>query len=362
MTDMLIIDGSYGEGGGQILRSAVKLAAMSGRTIRIERIRAGRRNPGLAAQHLTAIRAAAALCDARLDGDELESETLTFSPTREVRAGCYAFDVADARPGGSAGSACLVLQTVLMPLALVTGKSEISIRGGTHVAWSPSFDYLKDVWMPALRSLGVQAEVAMEASGWFPVGQGHIEARIQGRRHPPLPGDLRERGELLGISGRAIAANLPAHIPQRMADRARALLSDLQVPVHVRPLRLRADCPGAGLFLTFRYENVACGFSALGSRGKSSEQVAEEAVELAMSHYGSDAALDEHLADQILLPLSVAGGISYFTVERVSLHLETNAWLIERFGTANVAVGRRQDGTGHVAVVPAAVAAAVTEA
>jgi len=353
MTGPLVIDGAHGEGGGQILRCSVAFAAMMGRPVRIENIRAGRRKPGLAAQHVTAIRAAAAVCGAEIAGCELGSGTLAFTPGHPVRAGDYAFDVAEAREGGSAGAACLVLQTVLLPLAMAEGNSRVTVRGGTHMAWSPSFDYLRDVFLPGVRPLGLAATLELEAWGWFPIGKGCVRAAIHGSgprntRHATLV----ERGDLVEITGRAVAANLPAHIPQRMADRARALLGGLEAPVNIVPERVRAACPGAGIFLAARYENANCGFTALGARGKPSEEVAEEAVAALLAHRSTGAALDRHLGDQILAPLAVADGPSTFTVEAVSRHLRTNAWLIDRFGLARITIDVANGGVGRVRVAP----------
>lgn len=353
MTRPLHIDGSHGEGGGQILRTALTFSALFRRPVRIENIRAGRRNPGLAAQHITSIRAAGAICAARIEGDVLGSETLTFAPQLAVQPGTYHFDVAEAREGGSAGATSLVLQTVLLPLALADGESQVTIQGGTHMRWSPPFDYLRDVWLPSLRSIGIDAEVALDAWGWFPIGQGRIRATIHGHKDGWLkPVALEERGALLEVAGRAVAANLPAHIPQRMTDRAGTLLAGLGIPVALEPLRVRAACAGAGIFLTARYENVACGFSALGELGKPAEQVAEETVAALMAHRNGGAALDEHLGDQILAPLAVADGPSRYSADQISGHLETNAWLIQRFGLARVGLERSADGTGLVTVTP----------
>jgi RNA 3'-terminal phosphate cyclase (ATP) len=353
MTGQLVIDGAHGEGGGQILRCSVAFAALLGRPVRIENIRAGRRMPGLAAQHVTAIQAAAAICGADVSGCELGNRTLAFTPRHPVRAGHYAFDVAEAREGGSAGATSLVLQTVLLPLALAEGESQVTVRGGTHMAWSPSFDYLRDVFLPALRPLGVSAALELQAWGWFPVGNGCVHATIHGGglrgvRHATLV----ERGGLAEITGRAVAANLPAHIAQRMADRARALLGGLDAPVNIVPERVRAACPGAGIFLTARYEHVCCGFSALGALGKPSEHVAEEAVSGLLSHRRSGAALDRYLGDQILAPLAVADGASSYTVEDVTRHLRTNAWLIDRFDLARTTIDVADNAVGHISVLP----------
>ena len=355
-SDRLILDGAHGEGGGQILRTSLTLAAITGRAIRIERIRAGRPKPGLAAQHVTAVRAAASLCRATTTGDEAGSTVLEFAPQAAVAPGAYAFDVATARKGGSAGATSLVLQTVLLPLALTEGRSQLSIRGGTHMAWSPPFDYVRDVWLPALAKIGIEATIELRASGWFPIGQGEIGATITGLgtgwRERLNPLILCQRGPLVRITGRALAANLPEHIPRRMADRAMALLDHLGAPLAITPQVLNAACAGAGLFLTAEYEHIHCGFSALGVRGKPAEAVAEEAVQALLAHWTSGAALDLHLADQIIVPLALAAGRSTVSVEQVSRHLETNAWVIERFGLARVHFEQAAAGTGLIAVEP----------
>lgn len=356
MGERLEIDGSYGEGGGQILRTGLCLAALSGRAVRFYDIRAQRRTPGLAAQHLTCVRAAAAICDADLEGDVLGGSQLRFTPRRSVHAGSYRFDVAEAREGGSAGAASLVLQTVLLPLGLGQGASEITIEGGTHNPMSPPFDYLQSVWLPTLARMGVEAEMELEAWGWFPIGRGRIRAKLAGRsggdarRLSPLK--LRRRGDLVAIRGRAVAANLPSHIPARMMNRARSFLSGLPCLFDIRAERVNAACTGAGIFLTAVYENSLAGFSAIGRRGRSSEEVAEEAASALIRHHAAGAALDVHLGDQILLPAALAGGDSVFTVERATRHLRTNAWVINKFGFAETVIEERPDGTGIVTVSP----------
>lgn len=336
----MVIDGSYGEGGGQILRTALALAAITGRTVQIEKIRAGRKNPGLAAQHLTGVRAAAAVCKARVTGDELGSQRLTFEPGGPPQADAYIFDVAEARMGGSAGATTLVLHTILLPLTMAAGHSMVVFRGGTHVAWSPPFDYARDVWLPTLARIGLEASLELVNWGWYPIGQGELQATIKGRGMDtrPSPLTLADRGALRRVWGRAVAANLPSHIPQRMADRARSLLEGAGIKAQVDPLRVRAACAGAGIFLAAEYEHARAGFSALGARGKPSEVVAEEAVTALLAHRDSGAALDEHLADQLVLPLALGGGVSSFTVERISRHLTTNAWVVEQFGLARVEI------------------------
>jgi RNA 3'-terminal phosphate cyclase (ATP) len=363
MAHRLVIDGAHGEGGGQILRTALTLAAVCGRPIRLEHIRAGRAKPGLAAQHVTAVRAAAALCRAEVSGDEIGSDRLDFAPQAPAAAGEYHFDVGAARIGGSAGSTSLVLQTVLLPLALAAGDSRLSIRGGTHLPWSPPFDHVQAVWLPLLARLGIRAEVALAAWGWFPIGQGEIRARVAGsgpgwrRRLRPL--ELRGRGRLRRIAGRAVAANLPAQarIPERMAERARALLEDrlpegATVELRLAPIGVEAACAGAGIFLIAEYDQVRAGFSALGARGKPAERVAEEVVAELLACHEAGGALERHLADQILVPLALAPGVSRFSAQTATRHLLTNAWVIERFGLARITIDDGPRETALVAVHP----------
>jgi RNA 3'-terminal phosphate cyclase (ATP) len=350
MTDFLIIDGSYGEGGGQILRSTLSLAVITGRSVRIENIRANRKKPGLAAQHLTSVRAAAMLCDAELKGAELGSQTLQFIPRKQVRAGDYFLDVAQTREGGSAGSVMLVLQTLLLPLALAEGVSTVILRGGTHVDMSPSYDYVHDVWLPTLARMGVRAELSLARSGWFPMGRGEVRLLIAGTAelHPLR---LEHRGPLRTVTGRALAANLPTHVCERMAAKARDLLEQAGIAAGIEAAVLEVACPGAGLYLTAHYENSLAGFCAQGKRGKPSERVAEEACTALLHHFQSGAALEQHLADQLILPAALYRGESVFSVERISPHLVTNAWVVERFGLARIDIAPATDGTGLVRIL-----------
>ncbi len=249
MGDVLMLDGAHGEGGGQILRTALSLSAITMRAFRLINLRAGRRNPGLMPQHLTAVRAAAAVTGAVVSGDELSSTELLFSPQHPPKAGSYAIDVAEAAERGSAGSVTLILQTLLVPLALADGVSTLILRGGTHVEWSPPFDDVVSAYLPVLRSMGLRAEAELRQWGWYPIGKGEVACRITGTGShgayglTPRPIEALARGALKRITGRALAANLPAHIAQRMADRARATLGNLGVPTDVEPQQIIAACP-----------------------------------------------------------------------------------------------------------------------
>jgi RNA 3'-terminal phosphate cyclase (ATP) len=334
---MIQIDGSYGEGGGQVLRTSLSLAAITGQPIRIEHIRAKRQKPGLAAQHLTAVRAAATICQAQVQGDALESMTLEFIPGGSSQAGKYTFDVTEARQGGSAGTVNLILQTILLPLALATGDSQVTLRGGTHIAFSPPFTYIEQVYLPILTQLGLKAEAVLHAWGWYPRGGGEVALRVTGGN--TLSGlTLLERGALRQVRGLAIVTELPSHIPQRMAMRAENLLDQADLKAQVRPLRERGIGPGAGVFLTADYENSRAGFGALGRLGLPAEKVAEMACEELLDFHATGAPVDVHLADQLLLPLALASEASQYRVAEISLHLTTNAWVIEKFGLAKITI------------------------
>jgi RNA 3'-terminal phosphate cyclase (ATP) len=356
--DALTLDGSHGEGGGQILRTALSLSTITTRAFRLVNARAGRPNPGLLPQHLSAVRAAAAISGATVSGDRLGSTEIYFAPAHAPKSGSYAFDVAETAGRGSAGSVTLILQTIVVPLAMAEADSAVVVRGGTHVEWSPPFDDFANVYLPALRRSGFRVAAELRRWGWYPIGGGEVACTIAGRplRRPdaspwPQPANLIERGPLNRIGGRSVAANLPEHIPQRMAERARAGLSDLQAPVDIEPLCVSAACAGAGIFLLAGYESLAAGFSAYGRRGKPAEAVADGAVAALREHHLSTAAVDLHLADQLLLPLSLAAGPSEFTVARPTGHLMTNAWTIGQFGVADISI---QQGTPcRVRVEPA---------
>jgi len=328
---MLAIDGSHGEGGGQVLRTTLALAAITGQSVRIENIRAGRRKPGLRPQHLAAVWAAAATCGARVEGDELGSQTLLFDPDGAPRPGDYVFDVAEAAQGRSAGSVGLVLQTVLVPLALASGESRLTLCGGTHVPWAPSASYLKHVFLPTVARMGVLARAAWDRWGFYPAGGGELTVHVVGQDRPLRPLELVERGVLQRVFGTAAAMNLPAHIPQRMAARAHNVLEGHDLPAQVEPRRLRGPGPGAGIFLFAQYAHAIAGFTAYGRKGLPSERVAEAACEELLAYHRTRAPVDPYLADQLVLPMALAEGRSELVTSRVSRHLVTNIWVVRQF-------------------------------
>jgi RNA 3'-terminal phosphate cyclase (ATP) len=352
---MLTIDGSYGEGGGQLVRTSLALSAITGQPVRIEKIRAGRRKPGLAPQHLTGVRAAARVCNAEVEGASLNSQELTFVPRSACQAGDYTFDVAQVAKGGSAGSVSLILQTVLLPLALAEGTSRITLRGGTHVAWSPPFDYIKRVYLPTLARMGIQAKVNIKKWGWYPIGGGEVQVTIEGLgasdrgqfpHDSPSALDLRQRGELLRVRGLSVSSNLPKHIRTRQEGAALQSLRSNGVNARIDVVDAPAKGRGTVVFLWAEFENVRAGFTSLGELGKPAEQVAEEAAVELLEFLRSEAALDRHLADQLVLPMALSAGPSQFTTEVVTQHLLTNAWVVNRFSPGRVRIEGKEGQPG----------------
>jgi RNA 3'-terminal phosphate cyclase (ATP) len=339
ISTMIDIDGSDGEGGGQILRTSLSLAAITGKPVTITNIRAKRKKPGLAAQHLTAVRAAAKICNADLQGDALGSTTLKFVPQTAVQSGNYNFDVMEASESGSAGSVALVLQTILLPLALAKDDSLVILKGGTHVSYSPAIAYIERVYLPMLLRMGIDAQIKLNAWGWYPQGGGEVELRVKGNTSNLRGINIIERGDLQKVEGLAVVTELPANIPQRMVNRAVNLLDTENIKTNIQPLRAKGIAAGAGLFLTAEYENSLAGFGALGRLGLSAEKVAEIACEEFIKFHQISAPIDEHLADQLLLPAVLAAEASQYRVAEVTSHLTTNAWVIEQFGLARVVIG-----------------------
>ena len=342
---MIKIDGSAGEGGGQVLRTCLSLSALTGRPFQITNIRAGRKNPGLRPQHLTAVNALAALCRADTIGATLNSQSITFIPESRPLGGEYKFDVADAAAGGSAGSITLIFQSLLYPLLFAEQPSTIYLRGGTHVPFSPPYHFISHVFQPALSQLGIAVSTTLKAWGWYPQGQGEMAATIT-----PQPGissiDFPRKEKSNEIHGVAAVTNLPAHIPQRMAQRATNLFADNGLVANITPVRERGAAPGAGIFL---WTGLA-GFSCLGRPGLAAEKVAKAAVADCLAFIENRAEVGQHLADQLLLPLALSRGRSSFTTNILTSHTITNAQLLRRWLDVEIEISGTAGKTGHVTV------------
>lgn len=327
MPETLVIDGSYGEGGGQILRAALSLSVLTGRPFRVVNIRAKRPKPGLRPQHLTAVRAAAALCAAQVEGDAEGSMELTFAPQTAAQPGSYRFDV------GTAGATSLILQTVIPPLAEAEGPSWVSLSGGTHVPWSPPFHYMSRVFLPAVHTLGWRVSLTLKRWGWYPRGGGRVQAVIQPAGPAPAEVDWTERGRLVHLWVLSASSNLPAHIRERQAKQARRRLQAAGLPPDEVEI-VDAPSPGVGtcVVIAATYENGWGGAGALGEKGKPAEKVADEAVDAFLAFHESGAALDPNLADQVIVPLAARGVQRWqFSTPRVTNHLRTVIWLVQQF-------------------------------
>lgn len=336
---MLVLDGSFGEGGGQIVRTSVSLAALTGKTVHLENIRAGRSKPGLRPQHLTAVRALGQITRATLMGDEIGSTRLIFSPNG-IFPGNYIFDVASTT--GSAGSVSLVAQTLLPVLCFAQNPSTLIIKGGTHVPWSPPAHYLKEIFLPALKEMGVAADLAIRQWGFYPLGGGEIQLQVQPIRQLQAVQWLSPPN-LADFQGLSAAANLPHHVVRRQSQ---SLLDHLPMPLPLREEHVPGRGQGSFVFL----HGPHAGFSALGAKGKPAEQVAGEAAQALNNFLHSKSGVDCHLADQIALYVALARGYSTFTTETVTSHLLTNIWVIEQFLEVKFDVQGQLHGKGSVSL------------
>jgi RNA 3'-terminal phosphate cyclase (ATP) len=310
-TTVIRIDGAAGEGGGQIVRTSVSLAAITGRAVEITAVRARRERPGLQPQHLAAVRAAAEICDAHLTGAHVGSVHVVFEPRCEPRAGDYTFDVR------TAGAATLVLQSVLVPLLLAEGQSSIEIIGGTHQPMSPSADFLEHVYVPALRRFGVDVEVEYGPAGYYPRGGGRIRAIVAGT--PMRAVDLSTRGERRSLDAYVVTSRLPDHVAQRGAATVASFLPGAAIHTSTPS----AFSAGASVTIVATHEGGIAGFSSIGRPRLPMEQVATDACEAFVRWDASGAACDERLADQLVLPASLASGTSRWTTPRLTQHLRT---------------------------------------
>jgi len=323
MPNIVELDGAQGEGGGQILRTCLTLSLVTGRPFRLRNIRAGRSKPGLAPQHLKSVLAAAEVGQAQVKGASLGSSALDFEPGA-VTAGNYHFRI------GTAGATSLVLHTVYLPLALAKEPSTVTIEGGTHVSHSPCFHFLDRTWRAYLQLLGLKVSLRMDRPGFYPRGGGLIQAVI----HPcGLPRGFSADSTKPATAATILSAvaGLPEHIAHRQARRAAYRIGERGLDVDAREETWQ-DGPGSMLGIELATEPVPTFFFALGERGKPAEAVANDAVAQAEAFLDADPpGIDEHSADQIILPLALSPKASRFRTACISSHLLTNAAVIQRF-------------------------------
>lgn len=318
---MITIDGSFGEGGGQIIRTSCALSLITGKPFRIFNVRARRDKPGLQRQHLTAVTSAAEIGAAQVDGAGVGSREFTFVPGH-VTPGDYTFRI------GTAGSTTLVLQTVLPPLMIADGPSRLTLEGGTHNVHAPPFEFLQQAFLPLVNRTGPRVTIELERYGFYPPGGGRIHILIE--PSASRQGfELGERGEINAQRARALVVRLPPSIGERelgvISDRLGWDAEQLRVETSDN-----AFSPGNVLTAEIESQQVTEVFTGIGERGVRAETIAERVANEVEQYVAAGAPVGEHLADQLLIPLALAGGGSYLTVQP-SLHTTTNIEVIKKF-------------------------------
>lgn len=328
---MLKIDGSEGEGGGQVLRTSLALSMVTGKPVRIDKIRARRAKPGLMRQHLTAVLAAAKVSQAQVEGAEVGSTSLVFTPG-PVTPGEYRFAV------GTAGSVTLVLQTVLPALLTAAGPSTLALEGGTHNPLAPPFEFLDRVFLPLVRRMGPRVEAHLERPGFYPAGGGRFSVTVEPA--PALAGfELLDRGEIRGRRGTVILARLPRGIAEREVQHLTHQTGWDPSCFEIREVDSLG--PGNAVLLELESEAVTEIVTGFGEIGVRAEAVAERAVQEMRRYLKAGVPVGEHLADQLLLLLALSGSGSFMTVP-LSLHAMTQIELIPRFLDVRIEVAREE--------------------
>jgi len=341
---MIIIDGRMGEGGGQILRSALSCSILTGKAIKIVNIRANRKNPGLAAQHLTCVKAAGKICDAGITGAELRSKQIEFYPGK-ITGSSFKCDV------GTAGSVMLIFQTVLYPLLLGASRTSIKLIGGTHVEWSPSFHYINEIFLPILRTMGIKTGLELERAGFFPKGGGKVQGLVASLLEDVKPLRLEQRGEVKHMKLMTFTADLPENVPTREVSEFRRTIGYLPRKPEIVRSKGTANNPGNVFLFSVEYENGFAGFQSIAKRGKRAETLAREVVKDYRLFSDSGATVDASLADQLILPCVFAEGESVYTTPRVTKHLTTNAEVVKMFfPDVKIEIEGTQDSFGKVTI------------
>lgn len=340
---MIQIDGSFGEGGGQVLRTSLTLALITGQPIEIYNIRARRKRPGLQPQHLKCVEAAILISSGQAKGDKIGSQHLIFAPA-QVTPGTYRIDI------GTAGATTLVLHTIYLPLALTGGFSNLSITGGTHVPWSPTYHFLSLHWLRYLELIGFDMKFHLDRAGFYPKGDGKIRVEISPVNNlKPLR--LLDRSDLKTISGISAVANLDFSVAERQRNQSLKRMEQLGYNPKISIERMPSRYKNTMMLLRAEFETGSGCFAALGAIGKRAEKVADEAVDDLIEYLNSSGCIDKYLADQLVLPLSIIKGESIFSTAKITNHLVTNLEVVKKILNIKVDIKGEIGSAGIVKIV-----------
>jgi RNA 3'-terminal phosphate cyclase (ATP) len=346
LSEVAVVDGSYGEGGGQILRTAVALSAIIRRPVKVVKIRAGRPNPGLRPQHVGTIKIIASMCGAEVEGLSVGSSTILFKP-KKLAASEMKYDI------GSAGAITLLLQVAVIVAAKAEQKCSFELVGGTDVKWSPTIDYFRYVFIPALKALGIDVKLRVERRGYYPKGGGLVKVEVEPAEsikpitltaQPTTPANI--------IS---VCSQLPPDVAKRQLNSALNILKQQKIPVADAKSTVE-PAVSAGTSITIysvdESKGTYLGADAIGERGKPAEQVGKEAAETFVAEWSARAAVDSHLADMLVLPLSLAEGPSTYTTSKLTQHLETNLYVVSRLTGCTYELNKLGSGAVEVKISP----------
>ncbi len=339
--EYLTIDGSQGEGGGQILRTSLSLSMCLGRPIRIKNIRAGRKKPGLLRQHLTCVRAAKEICNAIVNGDELGSGCIDFNPG-EITGGNYRFAI------GTAGSTSLVFQTILPALLKADGESLVNFEGGTHNMQAPSFEYLTKCFLIAIEKMGLQVDCELQRYGFYPNGGGQWTSTIKPSKETKGL-KLLDRGDLVARNATTFISKIPLHVSQRELKKVAQKLN--WSTKELIENEVDSFGPGNLISLKLKFENTIELFEEVAQRGLTAERVAGKAIKQLNRYLNSKAVVGKHLADQLLLPMALNAGGSFIT-HTMSEHVKTNIEVINQFIDGAITFTEIDDDTVKIIVNP----------
>ena len=316
--ELIDLDGSTLAGGGQTLRIALALSSILSKPFRITNIRHKRAKPGLQRQHLTGVLAMAEITGAKVEGAEMESTELSFSP-QKIRPGSYTFDI------GTAGSITLLAQSLLPAMLFAGGRSVLTLKGGTHVSWSPNIDEYSNVFLPIIRGFGAEASLAVKSLGWFPKGGGEAvftvnPSKLFGR-------EMLEKGDRTSIAGVCSLSGLDPGILDREEEGITEVFPNTQITRIVS----RSPSPGTSVTLWANFQNTVIGSSKLGEIGLRAEKLGKLVAEDLKNTISTPATVDRWQADQLLIFMALARGKSSIIVPEITDHMKTCAWVIPKF-------------------------------